>query len=44
MSTETNYPNSVKKILKKALLFFSKDYPNYFDSMQVKDIIEDLHF
>ena len=31
-------------ILKKALLFFSKDYPNYFDSMQVKDIIEDLHY
>lgn len=41
MSTETNYPNSVKKILKKALLFFSKDY---LDSMQVKDIIEDLYY
>ena len=39
-----NQDENVKKILEESLSFFSKDFPKYLNSMQVRDIIEDLHY
>lgn len=39
-----NQDENVKKILDESLLFFSKDFPKYLNSMQVSTIIDDLYY